>query len=85
MSRVTRPTAQDVRLAFLTTALGGLLFTFDLPLLRLSEAEQWTMIFSRGIFIFTAVSLMWLASRVITESERPSSMAARDCSSASPA
>jgi drug/metabolite transporter (DMT)-like permease len=64
MSRISQPTVTQVRLAFMVTALGGLLFTFDLPLLRLSQAGQWTMIFTRGMFLFTAISMMWWMARV---------------------
>ncbi len=40
-------------------AIGGILFTFDIPLLRLAGGDQWTMIFGRGIFLFAAISLWW--------------------------
>jgi drug/metabolite transporter (DMT)-like permease len=63
MSRATHPSARQIRIAFLVTALGGLLFTFDLPLLRLSQADQWTMVFTRGIFLFLAISLVWFVTR----------------------
>ena len=59
MSRVTQPSVRQIRIAFLITALGGLLFTFDLPLLRLSQADQWTMVFTRGIFLFLSISAVW--------------------------
>ncbi len=63
MNRIAYPNVRQIRTAFLVTALGGLLFTFDLPLLRLSEADQWTMVFTRGIFLFLAISLFWFATR----------------------
>ncbi len=63
MSRVTQPSVRQIRIAFLITALGGLLFTFDLPLLRLSQADQWTMVFTRGIFLFLSISAVWFFTR----------------------
>ena len=63
MSLAPQPTARQIRTAFLVTALGGLLFTLDLPLLRLSMADQWTMVFTRGILLFIAISGLWLVAR----------------------
>ncbi len=44
-------------------AIGGILFTFDIPLLRLANPDhavnQWTLIFGRGVFLFVAVTLWW--------------------------
>ena len=48
MASSLQPSAGEIKAAFLVTALGGLLFTLDLPLLRLSMADQWTMVFTRG-------------------------------------
>ena len=47
------------RKGLLIAAIGGILFTFDIPLLRLAGGDQWTMIFGRGIFLFTAITLWW--------------------------
>ena len=55
--------ARQVRFAYLITAIGGLLFTFDLPLLRLSLADPWTMVFTRGIFLFLAITAIWFVAR----------------------
>ncbi|MFN4141673.1 DMT family transporter [Aestuariivirga sp.] len=71
MSRSPEPSIQQIRVAFLITALGGLLFTFDLPLLRLSMAEQWTMVFTRGIFLFYAITLGWAFSRAARGDRTP--------------
>jgi drug/metabolite transporter (DMT)-like permease len=56
-------TAKNTRLGLLITAIGGLLFTFDLPLLRLAHGEKWTLVFARGIFMFLSISIMWLFIR----------------------
>ena len=63
MRATWQPSNRQVRIAYSVTALGGLLFTFDLPLLKLSQAEPWTMVFTRGIFLFLAVSIVWLLAR----------------------
>ena len=63
MSFDSSPTGRQIGAAFFITALGGLLFTFDLPLLRLSMADQWTMVFVRGLLLFTTLSLGWLVAR----------------------
>ena len=63
MRVTTKHSVQQVRGAYFVTALGGLLFTFDLPLLRLSMADQWTMVFVRGILLFLAISLVWFVAR----------------------
>ena len=62
---------QQVRFAFVITLLGGLLFTLDLPLLRLSGADQWTMVFTRGCFLFVAISLGWLFNRFVLGEKTP--------------
>jgi drug/metabolite transporter (DMT)-like permease len=64
MTRSKGPTIGQIRIAFLLTALGGLLFTLDLPLLRLSHADQWTMVFTRGIFLFAAISIAWVVTQL---------------------
>jgi drug/metabolite transporter (DMT)-like permease len=47
----------------LITSIGGFLFTFDLPLLRLANGEKWTLVFARGICMFLSISIMWLFLR----------------------
>jgi drug/metabolite transporter (DMT)-like permease len=42
------------------TSLAGVLFTFDIPLLRLAGGDPWTLIFGRGIFLSLAISAWWL-------------------------
>lgn len=43
----------------LLTGLGGVLFTLDIPLLRLAGGDHWLMIFGRGIFLFLAITAWW--------------------------
>lgn len=56
---------RKVSAALLITGLGGLLFTFDLPLLRLAMADQWTMVFVRGLMLFATLSAAWLVARAM--------------------
>lgn len=63
MSAAELPSDRQMRVAFLVTALGGLLFTLDLPLLRLSMADQWTMVFVRGMLLFATITAGWLMMR----------------------
>ncbi len=59
---VDRP-ADDHRKGLLIATIGGVLFTLDIPLLRLANPDglvnQWTLVFARGVFLFTAISLWW--------------------------
>jgi drug/metabolite transporter (DMT)-like permease len=71
MSSAGQHSPQQVRIAFVVTLLGGLLFTLDLPLLKLSGADQWTMVFTRGCFLFIAISLGWLFNRLVLDEKTP--------------
>jgi drug/metabolite transporter (DMT)-like permease len=63
MRAKAQPSNRQVHMAYTVTALGGLLFTLDLPLLKLSQADPWTMVFTRGLFLFLAVSVVWVLAR----------------------
>lgn len=56
--------SHPIRFGLLITTIGGLLFTLDLPLLRLADSDQWTLVFARGLFLFLSISFAWLISRV---------------------
>jgi len=43
--------------------VGGLLFTLDLPLLRLAQSERWTLVFARGLLMAGAIVVGWAAVR----------------------
>lgn len=68
---ITQAHSQTVRFGLLITAIGGFLFTFDLPLLRLADNDKWTLIFARGIFLFLSISAVWWVVRVKTGSKLP--------------
>ena len=42
------------------TALGAVLFTFDVPLLRLAASDKWTLMFARGLLLFLAMTVLWM-------------------------
>lgn len=60
-----------VRLGLLITTLGGLLFTLDLPLLRLAASDKWTLVFARGLFLFIAITAVWYFIRRFRGSKAP--------------
>lgn len=41
------------------TALGAVLFSFDVPLIRLAATDKWTLIFARGILLCIAITVAW--------------------------
>jgi drug/metabolite transporter (DMT)-like permease len=51
--------SNPVRFGLLIAALGGLLFTLDLPLLRMAGNDKGTLIFARGIFLFISITVVW--------------------------
>jgi drug/metabolite transporter (DMT)-like permease len=53
------------------TAIGGMLFTLDVPLLRLAAGDPWTMIFARGICLAFAISLWWYFYRRASGAQEP--------------
>jgi drug/metabolite transporter (DMT)-like permease len=60
-----------VRKGLAIATLGGLLYTLDLPLLRLAGLDKWTMVCARGIFLFLSISLVWYLFRRITGNKLP--------------
>jgi drug/metabolite transporter (DMT)-like permease len=56
--------ASSVRFGLLIAALGGFLFTFDLPLLRLADNDKWTLVFARGLMLFVSITAVWLVMRL---------------------
>lgn len=49
----------EARRGLFAAAIGGLLFTFDLPLLRLADLDQWTLVFGRGLCLFVTITIGW--------------------------
>ncbi|MFT3986191.1 DMT family transporter [Aestuariivirga sp.] len=63
--------AAQVRKGLAITAIGGLLFTLDLPLLRLAGADIWTLVFARGVFLFLSITACWYLIRASGKSRAP--------------
>jgi drug/metabolite transporter (DMT)-like permease len=42
------------------TAIGAVLFSFDVPLIRLAAADKWTLIFARGVLLCIAITVAWV-------------------------
>lgn len=59
MNQRTDSQVSSIRKGLAITTIGGLLFTLDLPLLRLAMADQWTLVFARGVCLFVAISVVW--------------------------
>ncbi len=55
--------ASQVRKGLVITTAGGLLYTLDLPLLRLAASDMWTMVCARGFFLFLSISAIWYLMR----------------------
>lgn len=49
--------------------MGGLLLSFDVPLLKLSGADTWTIIYVRGTMLFIALFLFWLFTNRLRENK----------------
>ena len=57
-----QPAPRDLSLhqkGILLTSFGGILFTLDIPLLRLAGDHAWTLIFGRGVFLCLAITAWW--------------------------
>lgn len=52
--------SDDHRRGLLLTAIGAVLFTFDVPLIRLAASDKWTLMFVRGLLLFLAMTVLWL-------------------------
>jgi drug/metabolite transporter (DMT)-like permease len=63
--------AHPTRLGLAITTIGGLLFTLDLPLLRMAAVDSWTLIFLRGIFLSLSLTVLWLILRIATGRKEP--------------
>jgi drug/metabolite transporter (DMT)-like permease len=56
--------ARNIRFGLLIAAIGGFLFTFDLPLLRLADNEKWALVFARGMMLFVSITAVWFVMRL---------------------
>lgn len=65
MSKLPLTSLPDHRKGLLITGVAGLLYTFDVPLLRLAHMDYLTLVFLRGLFLFTALAACWYVWRRI--------------------
>ena len=63
--------AADHRKGLLITAIGGLALTIDIPLIKLSEGEAWSVVASRGGMTFFAGLVMWAGLRLFSTDRTP--------------
>ncbi|MCA0432712.1 MAG: DMT family transporter [Proteobacteria bacterium] len=71
MTEASSQVRSGVQFGLLITALGGFLFTFDLPLLRLAAADKWTMVFARGVLLFASITITWWLVQRVSAERRP--------------
>lgn len=64
-------TPSQIRKGLAITTIGGLLFTLDLPLLRLAGVDKWTMVAARGFFLFLSISAVWFLLRRYSNTRAP--------------
>jgi drug/metabolite transporter (DMT)-like permease len=54
------PSSDGHRRGLFLTAIGAVLFTFDVPLIRLAASDKWTLMFARGLLLFLAMTVLWM-------------------------
>jgi drug/metabolite transporter (DMT)-like permease len=62
-SRSPRPAGDGRARGLAAAALGGVLLSFDVPLLKLSGADLPTMVTIRGVMLFSALLVYWFVVR----------------------
>lgn len=63
--------AADHRKGLLITAIGGLMLTVDIPLIRLSQSDAWSVLALRGTLSFLAAFMAWTVLRVFFNKRTP--------------
>jgi len=63
--------ATDHRKGLLITAIGGLMLTIDIPLIRLSESDAWSVLAIRGGLVFVTAIIAWTILRVVFKQRSP--------------
>lgn len=53
------------------TAFGGLILSFDVPLVRLGQGEAWSVIALRSLSTFVVAGIVWGLLRIITRRDIP--------------
>ncbi|MCL6706761.1 DMT family transporter [Pseudomonas sp. R2.Fl] len=65
-----KPAAQ-LRVGLAMTAFGGLILSFDVPLVRLGHGEAWSVIALRSISTFLVTIVVWSLLRLVTRRDIP--------------
>lgn len=60
MGLLHHPSSNGHRRGLYLTAVGAVLFTFDVPLIRLAASDKWTLMFARGLLLFIAMTVLWM-------------------------
>jgi len=63
--------ANDHRKGLMITAIGGLMLTIDIPLIRLSESDAWSVLAIRGGLVFVTAIIAWTILRVVFKQRSP--------------
>ncbi|MGJ8570504.1 MAG: DMT family transporter [Hoeflea sp.] len=63
--------AASHRKGLLITAIGGLMLTIDIPLIRLSQSDAWSVLAMRGGLTFLAAIVAWSVLRVFFNKRAP--------------
>jgi drug/metabolite transporter (DMT)-like permease len=61
----------DHKRGLIITGIGGLMMTFDAPLLRLAEVDVYTATFWRGLCVFIAMTGFWAIMRFVKRDPMP--------------
>lgn len=60
MGLLNHPSGDGHRRGLYLTAVGAVLFTLDVPLIRLAASDKWTLMFTRGLLLFIALTVLWM-------------------------
>lgn len=66
MTDISRPARTDHRKGLLITALGGLVLTIDIPVLRLGDGDVWSVLLVRSGGMALMAFVAWIAVRLAT-------------------
>ena len=59
------------RKGLVLAGIGGLAFTFDVPLIRLADSDCWTVMYVRGLMVFAALFAHWAYMRYVHGNRQP--------------
>ncbi|MDP9137655.1 MAG: DMT family transporter [Pseudomonadota bacterium] len=72
MTEGTRPVASPShRRGLALTSVGALLFTLDVPLLRLAAGDRWSMVAARGALLALAIFIWWFVFHYLRGRREP--------------